>query len=75
MPDPGCGATGFGSEVYAGLEFEPVLGAAGAAAIVETDGESDGKAHVDFPACDPYVLSCGGTLLRASGGERTSETV
>ncbi|QXQ05643.1 S53 family peptidase [Sphingosinicellaceae bacterium] len=40
-----------------------------------TDGETDGKAHVDFPASDPYVLGCGGTLLHASGGKRTTETV
>ncbi|QYE33372.1 S53 family peptidase (plasmid) [Polymorphobacter sp. PAMC 29334] len=40
-----------------------------------TDGQSDGKVHVDFPASDPYVLACGGTLLHASGGKRTSETV
>ena len=40
-----------------------------------TDGESDGKAHVDFPASDPYVLGCGGTLLHASGGKRGKETV
>jgi kumamolisin len=31
---------------------------------------NDGKAHVDFPASDPYVLGCGGTRLTA-----TSEAV
>lgn len=28
-----------------------------------TDGENDGKLHVDFPSSSPYVLSCGGTTL------------
>jgi kumamolisin len=40
-----------------------------------TDGESDGKAHVDFPASSPYALACGGTKLTASGSAITSETV
>ncbi len=40
-----------------------------------TDGAADGKAHVDYPASDPTVLGCGGTLLDASAGKRTRETV
>jgi len=28
-----------------------------------SDGQTDGKAHVDFPASSPYVLACGGTRL------------
>jgi kumamolisin len=40
-----------------------------------TDGASDGKLHTDFPASSPYVLSCGGTKVLASGGKITSETV
>jgi kumamolisin len=28
-----------------------------------TDGVTDGKAHVDFPASSPYALGCGGTRL------------
>jgi len=39
------------------------------------DGESDGKAHVDFPAASPFVLGCGGTKLVASGPTITQETV
>jgi kumamolisin len=31
-----------------------------------TDGEDDGKAHVDYPASNPYVLGCGGTRITAS---------
>ena len=40
-----------------------------------TDGVSDGKNHVDFPASSPNVLACGGTRLVASGEEITSEVV
>ncbi len=40
-----------------------------------TDGVSDGKAHVDYPASDPKVLGCGGTKVIASGGALTDETV
>ena len=32
-----------------------------------TDGVSDGRQHVDFPASDPFVLACGGTSLRITG--------
>ncbi len=35
-----------------------------------SDRETDGKAHVDFPASSPYVLACGGTKLLSK-----SETV
>jgi len=28
-----------------------------------TDGEHDGKLHVDFPASCPWALACGGTTL------------
>jgi len=40
-----------------------------------TDGVTDGKLHVDFPASDPNVLACGGTKLVAAGGRITSEVV
>jgi kumamolisin len=40
-----------------------------------SDGESDGAAHVDFPASSPYVLGCGGTRLEGSGATITSEVV
>jgi kumamolisin len=40
-----------------------------------SDGDTDGKAHVDFPASSPNVLACGGTSLQASNGVITSETV
>jgi kumamolisin len=31
-----------------------------------SDRETDGKAHVDFPASSPYALACGGTHLLAN---------
>jgi kumamolisin len=41
------------------------------------NGSSDGTKSnsVDFPASSPHVLGCGGTALKASGGQRTSEVV
>lgn len=39
------------------------------------DGETDGKAHVDFPASSPFVLGCGGTKLTASENTITGEVV
>ena len=40
-----------------------------------TDGASDGKAHVDFPASSPWVIGCGGTSLRTSGAKLEGESV
>jgi kumamolisin len=40
-----------------------------------SDGISDHKNHVDFPASSPHVLACGGTNLQSSNGSITSETV
>ncbi|MDQ2712888.1 MAG: S53 family peptidase [Acidobacteriota bacterium] len=40
-----------------------------------SDGVSDGKLHVDFPASSPYALACGGTKLSASGSTISSEVV
>ena len=39
------------------------------------DGETDGNAHVDFPASSPNVLACGGSSLQVSAGQIRSETV
>jgi kumamolisin len=40
-----------------------------------TDGESDNNPHVDFPASSPYALACGGTTLKGSGSNFSSESV
>jgi subtilase family serine protease len=40
-----------------------------------TDGAGDGKLHVDFPASSPFTLACGGTTLKGSGKNITSEVV
>jgi kumamolisin len=40
-----------------------------------TDGVTDGKQHVDFPASAPHALGCGGTTLRIQNGQIASETV
>ena len=41
-----------------------------------SDRQTDGKAHVDFPAASPHALACGGTrLVAATSGAVTSETV
>ncbi|TYL98191.1 S8/S53 family peptidase [Bradyrhizobium rifense] len=50
-----------------------VLAAAGD--NLATDGVGDGRAHVDFPASNPYVLGCGGTLIDVQGGTIAKESV
>lgn len=40
-----------------------------------SDGETDGRVHVDFPASSPWVLACGGTSLIGSDGKIESEVV
>lgn len=40
-----------------------------------TDGVTDGKNHVDFPASSPHVLACGGTKLTGSGTTIDAEVV
>ena len=40
-----------------------------------TDGESDGAAHVDFPASSPYAIGCGGTHITTSSDGITKEVV
>ncbi len=40
-----------------------------------SDGATDGKNHVDFPASSPHVLACGGTKLVGSGTAIQSEVV
>ena len=40
-----------------------------------SDGDKDGKVHVDFPASSPYVIACGGTRLTVSGNSIEEEVV
>ena len=40
-----------------------------------SDGVSDGKPHVDFPASSPNVLACGGTKLLASSATKIASEV
>ncbi len=40
-----------------------------------SDGQTDGLAHVDFPASSPHVLACGGTELIATPTAILSEVV
>jgi kumamolisin len=42
-----------------------------------SDGQSDGRNHVDFPSSSPFAVACGGTTLQASSGNSSiaSETV
>ena len=42
---------------------------------LSTDGVTDGKAHVDFPASSPWAIGCGGTSISVSGTSITSEAV
>lgn len=40
-----------------------------------SDGVTDGKNHVDFPASSPHILACGGTSLKTSSGNQPVEKV
>jgi kumamolisin len=40
-----------------------------------SDGVTDGKNHVDFPASSSFALACGGTSLHATNGKIVSEVV
>src|SRR6185312_7259026 len=40
-----------------------------------SDGQTDGLAHVDFPASSPNALACGGTRLDSSNGKIQDEVV
>jgi kumamolisin len=40
-----------------------------------SDGVGGGAPHVDFPASSPFALGCGGTSLRGTGSQISSEVV
>src|SRR5271167_1710678 len=58
-----------------GLTVCVAAGDSGSADFASNDPNWDGKAHVDFPASDPFVLACGGTQLTASSTAITREVV
>jgi kumamolisin len=64
--------------------FDEAFQAAGAMGVTvcvasgdngSSDGVTDGKNHVDFPASSSFALGCGGTSLQSSNGKITGETV
>jgi kumamolisin len=58
-----------------GITVCVAAGDSGSADFAADDPNWDGKAHVDFPASDPFVLACGGTQLTASSTTITKEVV
>src|SRR5271163_3918468 len=58
-----------------GITVCVAAGDSGSADFASNDPNWDGKAHVDFPASDPFVLACGGTQLTASSAAITKEVV
>lgn len=59
---------GFAQGVAEGISFYSASGDSG------SDDCGDGTTAVDYPASDPNVSGVGGTTLRLSGGNRSSET-
>lgn len=60
------------------LQDAATLGVTGTVAAGDngsSDGVTDGKLHVDFPASSPFALACGGTTLNGRGSTVTSEVV
>jgi kumamolisin len=58
-----------------GITVCVAAGDSGSVDFAADDPNWDGKAHVDFPASDPFVLACGGTQLTASSTAITKEVV
>jgi kumamolisin len=63
------------SAAHLGLTVCVAAGDSGSADFASDDPNWDGKAHVDFPASDPFVLACGGTQLTASNSAISKEVV
>jgi kumamolisin len=63
------------SAAHLGLTVCVAAGDNGSADFAADDPNWDKKAHVDFPASDPFVLACGGTQLTASSTAITKEVV
>jgi kumamolisin len=45
----------------------------GSADFDPTNVNFDGRSHVDFPASDPFVLGCGGTMITVGGNSIANE--
>jgi kumamolisin len=58
-----------------GMTVCVAAGDSGSADFAADDPNWDKKAHVDFPASDPFVLACGGTQLTSSSGTISKEVV
>jgi kumamolisin len=63
------------SAAHLGITVCVAAGDNGSADFAADDPNWDKKAHVDFPASDPFVLACGGTQLTASSTAITKEIV
>ncbi|MGC1485868.1 MAG: S53 family peptidase [Candidatus Acidiferrum sp.] len=63
------------SAAHLGVSVCVAAGDSGSADFASDDSNWDGKAHVDFPASDPFALACGGTQLSASSGAISKEVV
>jgi kumamolisin len=60
---------------HLGITVCVAAGDNGSADFAADNPNWDKKAHVDFPASDPFVLACGGTQLTASSGTISKEVV
>jgi len=63
------------SAAHLGITVCVAAGDNGSADFAADDPNWDKKAHVDFPASDPFVLACGGTQLTSSSGTISKEVV
>ncbi len=63
------------SAAHLGITVCAAAGDSGSADFAADDPNWDKKAHVDFPASDPFILGCGGTHLTASSTAITKEIV
>ncbi|MGB2592656.1 MAG: S53 family peptidase [Candidatus Acidiferrum sp.] len=63
------------SAAHLGMTVCVAAGDNGSADFASNDPNWDGKAHVDFPASDPFVIACGGTQVTAASGTISKEVV
>ena len=63
------------SAAHLGITVCVASGDSGSADSAANGPNSDGGAHVDFPASSPYALGCGGTRITVAGNAITDEVV